>query len=182
MPNVFAQFKVSRDVRSGLREVTLGSGEDSETPEGLVVVSFLALMGRGHVVELRAGLGENSSCNFLVISMVASVMGVVEHATHHGTTLPPVIGRIEIDKLGVRALVEGHGILGNGLGDTLNRSWECVSVRDSVKCNLFRYVDLLALLISSSLGMPADIRETTAAAGRTDLTNLIVTVWCMLLI
>lgn len=129
MPDVFAKFKVSRDFRSGLREVTLGSRKNGESPKGLVIVSFLAGMGRRHVVEFGAGLSENGSCNLLVVGMIASVVRVVKHATHHGTTLPPVVRGIEINKLLVCALVEGHGILGNGLGDTLNRSWDRVSVR-----------------------------------------------------
>ncbi len=121
VPQVRPELQPARNVLVRVREVPLGGRHNGEAPECLVVVALLAEVGGEHVVKVGPDLGQQGPGDGLVVALVARVVRVVQHATHEGTGLPPIVRLREINELLRGSGVVRHGATGDGLSHTLDR-------------------------------------------------------------
>ena len=99
--DVLANLEPRGERLLGLGKVSLGGGEGGRAPKVEIIIAFLALVLRGHIVVVRTqiGGGQKSLDNDIVVAGVLGVVVVVEQSSPKGTRYPPVVWIFQISNL-----------------------------------------------------------------------------------
>ncbi len=127
IPEIDRQLKPAWGAGRRRRKTAFSSRHGGKPPEALVIVPFVFLMCRHHIVIIRSHLTHERLIGLVVIRGIIRKVVVVEHGSPHSTCLPPVVwGREDSNggrRVGDVARVVFHEPVGHNARCVLYGGW-----------------------------------------------------------
>lgn len=91
IPEINGQLEPAWCARRWSSETTFSSRHGGKPPEALIIVPFVFLVCRHHIVILRPNLAYERPICVIIIRRVIRVVVIVEHSSPHSSCFPPIV-------------------------------------------------------------------------------------------